>query len=355
MMSSAADDDADNINELLKSYEQYLMLKYGKTRASRYKPYLVVANDFCNFLSSSGLGSKDINLQTCTSYINYLINERKFKISSASTTANRLKTFIRFAGYDRVADLLPIPRPSSSEGEEEGFGSSISSLSSSSKEEPVIFLPEDTIIYLIHNCTYDYFDIALIQTMYFFALRRGEAILLRRDWIDHNDKTMKIYRLKTNYPYQRLPFTEPYTEITDTYGVLRYYINEYPANSSDAPLFILPKHGQRTNEYSKLTMNTLNYRVGRMFSRALRTKDIPEKHYTLIKHVLEQERDISTHIFRHSRATNMILKMIERGEPVSLFRVQQWLGHKMQQHTTRYIHLAAKYLGKDYDRIEVLT
>ena len=332
--------------EYLAQFIKFLQLKYNNNER-RYKPYIAVAKDFLSFLGRNNGDSSNattINLATTSSYIHYLIYERGLKPSSAVTTANRLKVFLRFLGHNQVADQLPLPSQTPGVGDVD-------------EEEPVIFLPEETIDYIIKNGALDYFDLTLIQMMYFFALRKGEAILLRRSWIDHNEKSLKIYRLKTKYPWQRLPFTEPHTTIQDTYGVLLYYLNEYKAdsNSGDAPIFLLPTKGLRRDNLTPVSSRTIDYRVRRVFEYLVRNPNTPVKHRTLIEKVLVQDRNIMTHIFRHSRATNMILNMIEEKKPVSLYLVQQWLGHKMQQHTSRYVHIAAKYLGTEPERLEVIV
>lgn len=362
------------LESILKPYIDYLSIRY-QNRLQKAAPYISVARDYLRFifltdqtLHRSGGAVTDhqliqerINLQTLTAYMKHLLQDRKQQVSTVNTTATRLRLFLRYMGKDREAELLPVPSPAVS-------ASTSASTDTTAATTTILFLPEDVIIDILSNHIRTDFDLALIQTMYFFALRRAEVPLLMRDWIDHEKKTLKIYRVKTRYPWQILPFTEPYSEMKDTYGVLMSYIistsssigvstsedgGSSSSNSSNGdgdgnssmknlPIFLLGRTGLRKDSLVPVSIRTVDYRVVQALKYAVRSGC---KNADMIERMLNQKRDISTHIFRHSRATNMIIRMIEKNEPVSLFRVQSWLGHKMQQHTTRYIHLAAAYLG----------
>lgn len=344
---------------LLNTFKDYLYIKHQST-PERVAPYLNAAKHFLDFVIAHSPTTKNvslldrIDLQMCTAYIKYLLHDAQQKPSTVNTTANRLKLFLRYFNKTREADLMPIPPMSDT------FASpSKSQQQQQQQQQPILFFPEEVIKDIIDKAPTQ-LDIALVQTMYFFALRRAEVPLLKRGWINHDKKTMKIYRVKTRYPWQILPFSEPYSTITDTYGVLTYYMEsslamfETPSSIdiTNLPVFITFMAGRRKGLLEPLSIRTVNYRVELTLKYAVkagcRGSDMIEK-------MLKQERDISTHIFRHSRATNMIIRMIEKGEPVSLFRVQSWLGHKMQQHTTRYIHLAASYLGIQPEDIETVV
>lgn len=258
---------------------------------------------------------KDINLTDVTLYVDELY--KHYTNESVVKYADRIRSFLRFIEKDSIAYKLPVRKTIVSPEDPDSL-------------DIIEFFPEEKIKVLLSVARHPA-ELAALQMAYHFAMRVNEVPLLKTSWINLDERTMKIYRLKSKVPWQDLPFDHEDTDIHDTFGVVRSWLIFRNDRTSDH--LILPV---KYTPNQTISFNALEQFFHRTVQQAAKVDSFFQK-------VIEQKA--SFHILRHSKGTNMIIHQLKTGNGVSLLKVTKWLHHASYDTTLRYIHLAARYLG----------
>jgi integrase len=301
----------------LDAYKVWLETSKAKTTAEQY--YGTVRD----FVESLDKLVKDIDIIDVTKYSQKVY--RELSHDSADRYVDRIRSFLQFVDKDSLAFKMPKQKlridPNSDDTLDEE-----------------LFIPEEQMQILLQYAAYPA-DMAALQLGYHFAMRVGEVALLHRDWFDYEQKILKLYRLKSRSPWQSLPFDHGSTSIHDTYGVLRSYLVH--RGNDDNKYMIIPDKKRPEDGISGKMIPITSTTLERMLQRAI---ERAAKDRLFFKKLVDQK--VSFHILRHSKATNMIIYRMQHDQNPSLIAVAKWLNHANYNTTMRYVHLAAKYLGR---------
>lgn len=305
----------DTNQRTLVGYQSWLKRARRTSTAVRYH---VTATKFVEFCDKP---VNDIDMIDITTFLDKL--DTQYAGSSVSTYVNHLKTFLRFIEKDSLAIRMPVQKHPIVDPNEE-----IKSIS---------WIPEDVVQLLIDSASTPR-DSAVLQMGYHFALRVNEVPLLQRDWVNNKEHILKIYRLKTSYPWMDLPFDHAETDISDTYQRLQgYLINQ--RHDRNQSLFLADTYHHKTKD--KIDYRTIEQTFHRVMKRAAEGGGKKAKE---IQKLIDKK--VGFHMLRHSKATDIILHQYDHGGRLSILVVAKWLGHKNINNTMRYVHIAAKHLGK---------
>jgi len=272
--------------------EQYrVWLSKSKSRATADQYYWYVRR----FLRSLDRPLEEVGPLEVAEYIDGL--ERSTGPSTARMAAYAIRLFFRLLGR---SDWALIPTPVAYVHREPRW------------------LLEERVGEVAESCR-DPLDRALISTAYEAALRRGEAVILDRSSYDPAERALTVRRLKRRTsPTHTVPLRG--WCIGHLEGYLGSRTDDHPA------MFAVRSRGRRSG-WGRISRGTIHYR----WYRAARRAGIDPRRYTF-------------HCLRHSRGTNLAIRMIEESGRADVVRLAKFMGHVSPSSTMQYIHLAHTYL-----------
>lgn len=158
-------------------------------------------------------------------------------------------------------------------------------------------------------------DKAIMQAMFYTGMRIGEAINLTLEDINFTDNYIYIRKRKSRYD-RKVPISIKLRVILEDY--LEYHRNEIETDSDR--VFILANGGNYTES-----------RFNKMIKRAACKAELDE--------------NMTSHIMRHSFASNLIAKGVD------VARVKKLLGHESIITTNIYLHTNMQLLRKAVDKL----
>ena len=305
----------DSNGRTLAGYQSWLKRARRTTTALQYHGTATKFVAFCD------KPVNDIDMIDITTFLDKL--DTQYAKASVSTYANQLKSFLRFIEKDSLAIRMPVQKHPIVDPDEEA--------------KSIPWMTEDVIQLLIDSAATPK-DSAVLQMGYHFAFRVNEVPLLQRKWVNNKERVLKIYRLKTSYPWMDLPFDHTDTDINDTYQNLQGYLITNRQDRDNA-LFLGDRyHTQHTDKIHYGTLEKIFHKTMKKAAAegGKKAKEIQK----LI------DRKVGFHTLRHSKATDIILHQYDHGGRLSILVVAKWLGHKNINNSMRYVHIAAKHLGK---------
>lgn len=312
----------DSNQRTLGGYRSWLNRARRTTTALQYHGTATKFVEFC------GKPVNDIDMIDITTFLDKL--DTQYAATSVSTYANQLKTFLRFIDKDSLAIRMPVQKHPIVNPEEE--------------IKSIPWIPEDVIQLLIDSAS-NARNMAILQMGYHFAFRVNEVPLLKRDWVNNKERILKIYRLKTSYPWMDLPFDHTDTDINDTYQSLQGYLLTERQDKISSLFVANIYHNNRNfinGQWSEsIDWHTIEQIFHKTMKKAAATGGRKARE---IQKLIDKK--VGFHMLRHSKATDIIIHQYNHGGRLSILVVAKWLGHKNINNSMRYVHIAAKHLGK---------
>jgi integrase len=214
-------------------------------------------------------------------YLMFLKTQRGYKDSTLKNISYSLSQFLEFTGRKSLAAWVPRPVP---------------------KAKEIEWLPEDVIIRVVGRDP-------ILRVAYELALRVSELLMLRRSEYNRETGEIAVYREK----HKGKPNRYLLKLSDDARQLLNMYLD---ANScSDDRIFCISRRA-----------------VQARFKRALKRAGLDPNKYTF-------------HSIRHSRCTNLVIRMLRERGTVDLVTLSKFMGHLSPATTMQYIHIASKVLG----------
>jgi integrase/recombinase XerD len=236
-----------------------------------------------HFLEYVKKDPREVTRDDVMKYITSLLEEKKYDEATVRNIARSLSSFFKYLGRDDIAKWIPIPVP---------------------KHKEVQWLPEDIIMKIVKDDVY-------LRIAYELALRVSELLMLKVNEYDPKTGMIAVYREK----HKGKP-------------------NRYLLKLSDEAREMLNQYLQtRTCKDDRIFCISTRAIQGR-FKRRLKWAGLDPKKYTF-------------HLLRHSRATNLCIKMLKEKGYVDLVTLAKFMGHLDPRTTMMYIHIASKTVGAE--------
>jgi len=214
-------------------------------------------------------------------YLMFLKTQMGYKDSTLKNISYSLSQFLEFSGRKSLAAWVPRPVP---------------------KAKEIEWLPEDVITRVVGRDP-------ILRVAYELALRVSELLMLRRSEYNRETGEIAVYREK----HKGKPNRYLLKLSDETRRLLNMYLD---ANScSDDRVFCISRRA-----------------IQARFKRALKRAGLDPSKYTF-------------HVLRHSRCTNLVIKMLRERGTVDLVTLAKFMGHLSPATTMQYIHIATKALG----------
>jgi len=191
------------------------------------------------------------------------------------------------------------------------IGKQIVQIKARSKERT--YITEDELLQLVDQISNET-DRAMMQTMFYTGMRIGEAINLTFDDFHYNENYIYIRKRKSRYD-RKVPISLKLRLILD--GYLEYR-EELDVDSDK--VFVDEYRGECTESH-----------FNRMLKRAAKKAEL--------------NVNISSHIMRHSFASNLIAKGVD------IVKVKKLLGHEKIETTQIYLHTNMQLLRNTVDKL----
>jgi len=214
-------------------------------------------------------------------YLMYLKNQKSYKESTLKNISYSLSQFLDFMGRKSLSAWVPRPVP---------------------KPNEIEWLPEDIVMKVVGNDP-------ILRVAYELALRVSELLMLKRSEYNRETGEIAVYREK----HKGKPNRYLLKLSDETRRLLNSYIDTHPC--PDDRIFCISRRA-----------------IQARFKRALKRAGLDPNKYTF-------------HVLRHSRCTNLVIKMLKEKGYVDLVTLSKFMGHLSPATTMHYIHIAQKALG----------
>jgi integrase len=214
-------------------------------------------------------------------YLMFLKTQKGYRDSTLKNISYSLSQFLEFMGRKSLAAWVPRPVP---------------------KAKEIEWLPEDVIMSVVDRDP-------ILRVAYELALRVSELLMLKRSEYNRETGEIAVYREKHK--------GKPNRYLLKLSDEARQLLNMYlDANScSDDRVFCISRRA-----------------IQARFKRALKRAGLDPNKYTF-------------HSIRHSRCTNLVIKMLRERGTVDLVTLAKFMGHLSPATTMQYIHIATRVLG----------
>jgi len=234
-----------------------------------------------NFIKWLGRDVRSVTREDLFKYIEYLSSVKKYSGKTIRNISYALSQFLSFLGMDSLAKWVPRP---------------------AARAEEVEWLDEETVSRVIDS------DPVLVVA-YELALRLSELLMLRRDEYDRDSGVIAVYRLKHK--------GKPNRYVLKLSDRARRLLNMY-----------IDTHACPDNRVFCMSRRAVQAR----FKRALKRAGLDPGKYTF-------------HVLRHSRCTNLVIRLLKEKGYVDVVVLSKFMGHLDPSTTMSYIHIASRYLG----------
>jgi integrase len=216
-------------------------------------------------------------------YMMYLKTQKRYKESTLKNISYSISQFLKFMGRDRIAGWVPRPVP---------------------KPREIEWLPDDIIMKIVGKDP-------VLRVAYELALRVSELLMLRRSEYNRETGEIAVYREKHKGKPNRylLKLSDEARQLLNT------YLDTH--SCSDDRVFCVSRRA-----------------IQARFKRALKRAGLDPSKYTF-------------HVLRHSRCTNIVIKMLKDKGYVDLVTLAKFMGHLSPATTMQYIHIASRALGME--------
>jgi integrase/recombinase XerD len=224
-------------------------------------------------------------------------NDKNFSQATRHTISTGFKSFCSFCfmkGYCKV-----------------NIGKQVIPIKANSKERT--FISEDELLKIVDQVSNET-DKAMLQTMFYTGMRISEAINLTFDDFYFNENYFYIRKRKGRYD-RKIPINIKLRLILEEYLEYREGIE------TDSNKVFVDEYRGETKESH----------FNKMLKRAAEKAELDIK--------------VSSHTMRHSFASNLIAKGVD------IVKVKKLLGHEKIETTQIYLHVNAKLLKNDIDKL----
>lgn len=271
------------LEEIIKDFIKYLtLLDRSQETIIGYSKELKYFNNFMYSKNQKNIKLKDIELKDIEEYLYYL-KEKGNMSASRSRSLYILRSFYNYAYKKELCD--------------KNLAILIEPIKVKQKER--VFLNKIEFNQLKNNINHDIIK-TVIETIYYTGLRISEAINLKLEDVNLNERSIYVISGKGNKD-RVIPISNKLNDL------LENYINNIRPDVDTDNFFCTKKTGKLSPQY-----------VNR------------ELHITTDK--LGWRKVVTAHIIRHSFASNLI------SNKASLSCVQKLLGHSDLRVTSKYIH-----------------
>jgi site-specific recombinase XerD len=234
-----------------------------------------------HFLEWLGKPATEATREDVMNYVRYLRDRKGYSTSTVKNVCYSLSSFFVYLGKRDLAEWVPRPVP---------------------KPGEVRWLPEDVVMRVVGGDP-------VLRVAYELALRVSELLLLRRDEYNPETGTIAVYRLKHK--------GKPNRYILQLSDETRVLLNDYLESNQcpDGRVFCMSRKA-----------------VQARFRNALAKAGLDPRRYTF-------------HVLRHSRCTNLVIRMLRERGTVDLLVLSKFMGHLSPSTTMSYVHIATKALG----------
>jgi site-specific recombinase XerD len=234
-----------------------------------------------HFLEWLGKPATEVTREDVMNYVRYLRDRKGYSTSTVKNVCYALSSFFGYLGKRDLAEWVPRPVP---------------------KPGEVRWLPEDVVMRVVGGDP-------VLRVAYELALRVSELLLLRRDEYNPETGTIAVYRLKHK--------GKPNRYILQLSDETRVLLNDYLESNQcpDGRVFCMSRKAVQVR-----------------FRNALARAGLDPRRYTF-------------HVLRHSRCTNLVIRMLRERGSVDLLVLSKFMGHLSPSTTMAYVHIASKTLG----------
>lgn len=286
----------------LEAMENFLIhLKTTERSPRTLEIYRIGLTRFHNNLScklNRSLYVEEITSEDFEKFLYESPNDKNFSQSTRHTYSTAFKSFYSYC-YNKGLCKTNV-------------GKNLTPIKGKPKER--IFISEEEMLKLVDSVDNEA-DKVLVQTMFYTGLRISEAIGLTIDDVNFQDNFINVRKLKGRYD-RKIPIS------IKLYYVLEQYYNNYRSNFDDGgdSFFIR----ENSKEY------TICY-----FNRMLKRASVKA----------ELNINITSHIMRHSFASNLVAKGVD------VVKIKKLLGHEWISTTNIYLHTNLELLKNAVDRL----